>query len=61
MSDGYSSCVDCDGRGIKIGPYDPNTGENEIRECGKCYGYGIKITLGDKKVPVAMAGSFYKP
>lgn len=42
----YVECQYCDGRGILIGPYDPNTSERQIRECAKCDGKGIKIIRG---------------
>lgn len=36
-------CGECDGTGIKIGPFDEELGDRIVRDCRKCSGWGIKI------------------
>jgi DnaJ-class molecular chaperone len=36
-------CKECDGKGIKIGPFDEELGDRIVRECRKCVGWGIRI------------------
>jgi predicted methyltransferase len=37
------ACRDCDGWGIHLGPYDPETGRREVRTCPTCDGWGISL------------------
>jgi len=44
-------CPICEGRGLLLGPYDPEARKREIAECGRCDGAGIlKVQRGGRLI-----------
>lgn len=36
-------CTDCDGRGVHIGAFNPETGKRDTLSCQRCDGFGLRF------------------
>lgn len=38
-------CTDCDGKGVHVGQFNPETGRRETFSCPKCDGFGLRFVF----------------